>query len=209
MNAPSTGWPALKARVCNRLALHLCSAPFQLPRTSPMVSFTFDDVPKSAATNGAPILEEYNARGTFYVAGSLLDQRSDHWAGAGADDIIGLHRSGHEIACHTFSHIRATELDAGAMTAEMEKNRRYLRALDPSIKIENFAYPYGQGAVSRKRQLGNVFRSSRGIYPGVNSGTVDLQFLRSTPLIERHIDADGVDRALDEAVDKKRLADFL
>ena len=35
------------------------------------------------------------------------DQRSGHWIGASADDIVGLHRGGHEIACHTFSHARA------------------------------------------------------------------------------------------------------
>jgi peptidoglycan/xylan/chitin deacetylase (PgdA/CDA1 family) len=37
-----------------------------------MVSFTFDDIPKSAATIGAAILEEYDARGTFYVSGGLV-----------------------------------------------------------------------------------------------------------------------------------------
>jgi peptidoglycan/xylan/chitin deacetylase (PgdA/CDA1 family) len=196
------GWSALRDRVSNRLARHFCATPFQLSGTGPMVSFTFDDVPKSAATVGASILEAYNARGTFYIAGGLVDRWSDHWAGVSADEIVGLHRKGHEVACHTFSHSCAIDLDAEAMTAEMEKNRRYLLALDPSIRLENFAYPYGLGSVSRKRQLGKAFRSSRGILPGVNSGTVDLHFLRATPLIEQDIDRDGIDRAFDEAVAK-------
>jgi peptidoglycan/xylan/chitin deacetylase (PgdA/CDA1 family) len=196
------GWSALRARVSNRLARHLETAPFQLPGTSPMVSFTFDDIPKSAATIGASILEEYNARGTFYVSGGLVDQWSGHWIGAGADDIVALHRRGHELACHTFSHRPATDLDAAALTAEMEANRRYFLALEPSIRIENFAYPFGLGSVSRKRQLSKAFRTSRGILPGVNSGTVDLHFLRATPLIERDIDCEGIDRAFDEAVAK-------
>ena len=195
-------WSALRARVGNRLARHLCAAPFQLPGTSPMVSFTFDDVPKSAATVGAPILEEYNARGTFYVAGGLLDQWSGHWIGASADEIADLHRRGHELACHTFSHRRATDLDAAAMTSEMEKNRRYFLKLDPSIRMENFAYPYGLGSLARKRQLSKVFRSSRGILPGVNSGTVDLHYLRAMPLIDLHGDPHGIDRAFDEAIVK-------
>ena len=42
-----------------------------------MVSFTFDDVPKCAATVGATILEEYGGRATFYVAGCLVSQ----WSG--------------------------------------------------------------------------------------------------------------------------------
>jgi peptidoglycan/xylan/chitin deacetylase (PgdA/CDA1 family) len=195
------GWSALRARVGNRLARHLCAAPFQLSGTGPMVSFTFDDIPKSAATVGAPILEQYNARGTFYVAGGLVDQWSGHWIGASADEITGLHRSGHELACHTFSHRRAIDLDGAAMAAEMEKNRRFFSALDPSIKMENFAYPYGIGSLSRKRQLSKVFRSSRGILPGVNSGTVDLHYLRAMPLVDSHLGPDGIDRAFEEAIE--------
>ena len=195
-------WPELRARVSNRLARHFCIAPFQLSGTGPMVSFTFDDVPKTAATVGAPLVEEYGGRGTFFVSGSLVDEPSAHWAGVGANEIIALHRNGHEIGCHTFSHLRAIDLDAAAMSGEVEKNRRYLRALDPSIPLENFAYPYGQGSVLRKRQLGKAFRSSRGVVPGVNSGTIDLHYLRAVPLIDRHIDSAGIDRAFDEAAAK-------
>ena len=195
-------WSALKARVSNRLARHFGGAPFRLQNKAPMVSFTFDDTPKSAATVGGEILDAYDARATFYVAGSLVDHWSGHWDGVSADEIVELHRKGHEIACHTFSHARTPDLDAAALAAEIENNRRYLLALDPSIQIRNFAYPYGLGSVSHKRRLRKVFRSSRGIIPGVNSGTVDLQFLRATPLIDKYIDRDGIDRAFDEAIAK-------
>jgi peptidoglycan/xylan/chitin deacetylase (PgdA/CDA1 family) len=193
-------WSTFKARAGNRLARHLRAAPFTLRNPGPMVSFTFDDAPISAATRGARMLEQHNARGTFYVAGGLADSWSGNWATVGADDVVGLHRSGHEIACHTFSHARATDLSEAAMAAEIERNRNYLLALDPSIAIENFAYPYGIGSVLRKAQLGKVFRSSRGILPGINSGTVDLQYLRATPLIDKDIDRDGIERAFDQAV---------
>ena len=43
-------WSNFRARVSNRLARHLCAVPMQLTRTQPMVSFTFDDIPASAAT---------------------------------------------------------------------------------------------------------------------------------------------------------------
>ena len=193
-------WSAFKARVSNRLARDWRTVPFTLRNTNALVSFTFDDAPVSAVTAGAAMLEEHNARGTFYIAGGLADTWSGNWHNTSADDIVGLHRRGHEIACHTFSHHRTPELSATALTAEIENNRRYLLALDPSIKIENFAYPYGLGSVWRKRQLGKRFRSSRGIVPGVNSGTVDLQYLRATPLVDQHIDAEGIDRAFDEAL---------
>jgi len=195
--------PALsdfRARLSNRLARHLFAAPMQLKSRQPMVSFTFDDIPLSAATVGAPLLEDFGGRGTFYVAGGLVSRHTDQGESIDTGGIVRLHRSGHEIACHTFSHQRAIDLDATAMAAELEQNRRFLEGLDASIKLENFAYPYGLATVARKRQLTSNFRSARGILPGVNSGTIDLQFLRSTPLIDKDIDRAGVDRAFDETV---------
>lgn len=194
-----TDWTAIKARLSNRLARHLRATQLKLSSNNPMVSFTFDDIPESAASVGAPMLQEYGGRGTFYVAGSLVSQWSGHWNGADVDDIMGLHQQGHEIACHTFSHRRASDLDAAAMAEEIELNRRYLVGLDSSIQLENFAYPYGVASISRKGQLSNTFRSSRGILPGVNSGSIDLHFLRATPLVNDHIDEDGVERVFDQA----------
>ena len=199
LNLMRSVWSYLKARVGNKLARHMRVSPTKLNNSRPMVSFTFDDAPISAATRGAAMLEEFGARGTFYVSGELVDSWSGNWTNVNADHIIGLHRGGHEIACHTFSHARATELNQAAMAAELEQNRRYLQGLDASIKLENFAYPYGTGSVLRKRQLGQAFHSSRGILPGINSGEIDLQYLRAVPLIECEIDRDGIDRAFDEA----------
>jgi peptidoglycan/xylan/chitin deacetylase (PgdA/CDA1 family) len=193
-------WSNFRARVANRLAWHLFAAPLQLNGKQPMVSFTFDDIPVSAATVGAPMLQDYGGRGTFYVAGGLVNQHTGHWDGIDPDGIVKLRRNGHEIACHTFSHQRAIDLDAAAMAAEIDQNRRYLEGLDASIRLENFAYPFGLATVARKLQLTNSFHSARGILPGVNSGTIDLQFLRSTPLIDKDIDRAGVDRAFNEAV---------
>jgi len=195
-----TDWPALKARVSNRLSRHFLATPFAWSGMQPMVSFTFDDIPDSAARVAAPMLEEYGARGTFYVAGSLLGQWSDHWNGANADDIIALHAGGHEIACHTFSHRRISDLDAAAMANEIELNRRFVEGLDSSIRLENFAHPYGVASVTRKGQLAGIFRSSRGILPGVNHGNIDLQFLRATPLDNQHLDENGIERAFDETI---------
>jgi peptidoglycan/xylan/chitin deacetylase (PgdA/CDA1 family) len=198
--AAQTDWPALRARVDNRLSRYFFKAPLRLRNERPMVSFTFDDFPESAASVGVPLLDQYNARATFYVTGDLVGKWSGHWQGVRPDVIVDLHRRGHEIACHTFSHLRTTDLGAAELTAEIERNRRYLQGLDPSIRIENFAYPYGVGSVWRKAQLAKTFRSSRGIIPGVNSGVVDLQYLRSTPLIDRNIDCDGIDRVFDELI---------
>jgi peptidoglycan/xylan/chitin deacetylase (PgdA/CDA1 family) len=188
-----------KARFSHRMAMHLRVEPFRLRNATPMVSFTFDDVPKSAATVGAAILEAHDTHGTFYVIGSQVGTSSRLWDMVDGEDVVTLHRRGHEIACHTFSHKRACDLDAKTLNAEIERNQRYLRSLDASIRIENFAYPFGYGSFVRKRQLKTVFKSCRSIVPGVNSGSVDLQFLRAMPLIDRRIDRDGIERAFDQA----------
>jgi peptidoglycan/xylan/chitin deacetylase (PgdA/CDA1 family) len=181
------------------MAMHLRVEPFCLRNATPMVSFTFDDVPKSAATVGAAILQAHGAHGTYYVIGSQVGTSSPQWDMVDSEDVVALHRQGHEIACHTFSHKRTCDLDAGTLSSEIERNQRYLRSLDASIRIENFAYPFGFGSFVRKRQLKNVFKSCRSIVPGVNSGSVDLQFLKAMPLIDRRIDRDGIERAFDEA----------
>jgi peptidoglycan/xylan/chitin deacetylase (PgdA/CDA1 family) len=188
-----------RARFSHRMAMHLRVEPFRLRNETPMVSFTFDDVPKSAATVGAAILEAHDVHGTFYVIGSQVGTSSPLWDMVDGDDVVALHRGGHEIACHTFSHKRACDLDAKTLNAEVARNQQYLRSLEPSIRIENFAYPFGYGSFVRKRQLKTVFKSCRSIVPGVNSGSVDLQFLRAVPLIDRRIDRDGIERAFDEA----------
>ncbi|MFT4120711.1 MAG: polysaccharide deacetylase family protein [Bradyrhizobium sp.] len=171
-----------------------------MPANAPMVSFTFDDAPDSAAGLGASLLEEHGGRGTFYLSGSLIDQPSDHWQGLSAEAALRLHRAGHEIACHTFSHLRAVDLDAAGMAREIERNRSYFRGIDSSITLENFAYPYGLASVWRKPQLAKSFRSARGILPGVNRDVIDLHFLRASPLVACEIDTNGIDRYFDEAV---------
>jgi peptidoglycan/xylan/chitin deacetylase (PgdA/CDA1 family) len=181
------------------MAMHLRVEPFRMRNETPMVSFTFDDVPKSAATAGAAILEAHGVHGTFYVIGSQVGTSSPLWDMVDGEDVVALHRRGHEIACHTFSHKRACDLDARTLNAEVARNQQYLRSLDSSIRIDNFAYPFGYGSFVRKRQLKTLFKSCRSIVPGVNSGSVDLQFLRAMPLIDRRIDRDGIERAFDEA----------
>jgi len=192
---------ALKARVSNRLARHLVATPHRWPLHQPMVSFTFDDVPESAATVGAPMLEDHGGHGTFYVAGNLVNRKSEYWNAIHPDQIVALHRQGHEIGCHSFSHRMTGDLDAAALTAEIATNRDYFEKLDASIRLENFAYPYGFASLLHKARLSKAFRSSRGILPGVNCGVVDLHFLRAMPLITVGIDEAAIDLAFDTAIE--------
>lgn len=193
-------WSRAKTKIDHRLAMHVRAEPFEMPTTAPMVSFTFDDIPESAATHGAGMLEAHDAIGTFYVSAGLIGTSTPDWTLANDQMILSLHRRGHEIGCHTYSHPRVNDLDAVAMGRELDRNRKYLKALDPTMRVENFAYPFGQGSYLRSGQLKSAFKSSRGILPGINRNVVDLHFLKAMPLIDGEITPSQIDRAFDEAV---------
>ena len=125
-------WSEARVKVSHRLAMHLHVDLFRLRNATPMVSFTFDDLPKSAVTTGAGLLEAHGARGTFYVSGGLVGVGTPQWETGDSSDVLALHRSGHEIGCHTFSHQRACDLDETSLAEEIARNRNYFRALDPA-----------------------------------------------------------------------------
>jgi len=180
--------------------MHVPLARRRLRNDEPIVSFTFDDVPRSAVTAGASALEAREGRGTFYVSGSTVGAEIDEIALADVDDLVVLHRRGHELACHTYSHRQVVDMDRRAMAADIERNRCFFGSLQSAIELKNFAYPFGVGSLQSKHWLGGRFRSGRSIMPGVNAGMVDLHFLKSTPLIDRQIDRDGIDRMLEQTL---------
>lgn len=198
--AAGTTWSVLRDRLSHRLAMHVPMAGAQLANPRPMVSFTFDDVPHSAATVGAAALEAHGAHGTFYVSGTLVGERDKFWQHATAAQLADLHARGHELGCHTYSHIRASDLDPTTLEAEIARNRACFEELVPGARLANFAFPYGVGTFRGKRQLAQHFRTSRSIVPGINRGRVDLQFLKAVPLIDREIDRARLDDLMDAAV---------
>ncbi len=190
--------PGLAARLHHRIARHVPVSPFQAVGV-PTVSFSFDDAPVSAATTGAALMEEHDARATFYVAGGLLGVQDLHWRVIGGEDVVDLHARGHEIGCHSHSHVRADSMTGDRIEADILRNRDVLKTLEPSLPLENFAYPFGHANLTWKLRLRRHFRSSRGIWPDVNQGRTDAQYLNAVPLIDRELDEGGIDRAFDRA----------
>jgi peptidoglycan/xylan/chitin deacetylase (PgdA/CDA1 family) len=165
---------------------------------APLVTFTFDDVPDSAYVNGAAVLERHGLRGTFYVASGTCGHKDAYWRVIGADQVRALYDAGHEIGCHTFSHVRVEDLDAQRMDEECAQNLRRLRELCPGIALTNFCYPFGRASLPRKMQLQKRFDSCRGVYQGVNASTADLGMLRTIDLYDRTLTPDKLRRVLRE-----------
>ncbi|WP_238257587.1 polysaccharide deacetylase family protein [Methylobacterium gnaphalii] len=191
-----------RARLTHRLARHLRTSPVTLAPATPLVSFTFDDVPVCAATEGARMLVDYGGRGTFYISGSLIGTQARHWRVASEEHILALHEAGHEIGSHTYSHVFLPNLDSKGIVAESQRNGSCLRAIVPGLTLESFAFPYGFGSLPAKRTLAAIYRTSRGIVPGLNVGRADLQLLQANPLMDGRVDAAGIARMMDEALAK-------
>jgi peptidoglycan/xylan/chitin deacetylase (PgdA/CDA1 family) len=182
--------------VLRKAARHHRSKPFAMRNGAPLVSFTFDDVPDSAYVNGAGILEDCGVRGTFYIASGICGTEDTHWRVIARSQVAALHRRGHEIGCHTFDHVAVDQLNARALDEECARNRNVIREICAGFEPTNFGYPFGRASLPRKLQLQARFDTCRGIYEGVNVGTIDLAMLKVIELYDRTLTAEKLQRVL-------------
>ncbi len=176
-------------------------APARLSFSEPVLSLCFDDFPASAATIGAPLLERYGARGSFFASSSFAEGESGSGRCFGLPDLERLRNTGHEIGCHTFTHSDCARQDLFATLQDIARNRDALVAMgcEPPVSL---AYPYGETSIPLKRALPKRLACARGITAGLNRGLTDLAHLRAYPLFGRGGIA-GAMRALRQAARTK------
>ena len=192
---------SLTLKVSRRLARYVPTRPRWLRGQRPVVSFTFDDVPETAYTNGARFLDDYGLRGTFYIAPGICGKTEDHWRVLTREQTADLSRRGHEIGCHTFAHVAVQSLSVAELEQDDRNCREALRQICGDVPLRNFAFPFGNAGLARKRQLQGQYDSCRGIHVGTNRGVVDLAMLRVQELYDSTGQA-GVDRLLDDVQHK-------
>jgi peptidoglycan/xylan/chitin deacetylase (PgdA/CDA1 family) len=188
-----------KGGLSRKLARYVVTKRVRARNERPLVSVTFDDIPESAFTYGARVLEDRGVRGTFYIAGGLCGTVEAERRLVSAADCVELHRRGHEIGCHTFSHSMVQALDADTFAAELDRNQEFFSSLMPGLKLENFCYPYGIASLPRKSQAQARFHSCRGSRCAINAGTIDLGLLCAVA-IDHATDSAKVVRAIDATV---------
>jgi len=176
------------AKVSRFLARHTRTKVLTLGNALPMITFTFDDVPASACSTGAAILEQYHARGTFFVSGAGCGAASPGGRLATTEQLGALHAKGHEVGCHTYSHPPVSDIAHDELVADLERNRCFLKGISSGIAARNFAYPYGDLSFRTKRYLETRFDSCRSLLRGVNEGAADLGALKTCPLENATID---------------------
>ena len=169
----------------------------------PVVSFCFDDFPRSAVTEGARMLGEHGWAGTFYAAGSFCGREVDGLAYFTADDLRQVHEEGHEIGCHTFSHLRLAHQQTATILDDLERNADFLANILPEHRCSSFAYPFGDLRLPQKLLLARQFGVCRGIWSGINRGRMDFGELKSVGLAQNSADFDEIVWWLDLAIREK------
>lgn len=145
----------------------------------PIISFTFDDVPPSAVTNGAKYLNQYGFKGTYYVASGIAEGETSYLSKEHLED---LNNNDHEIACHTFNHIGLRWVSSKTANQQSSKNIAAIQQVLPHYPVTNFSYPFGEAGLFSKRILRTMFDSMRTSDAGINFGMTDMSHLRAISL---------------------------
>ena len=155
--------------------------PVSLGDRGPIVSFAFDDFPRSALSAGGAILERYGAHGTYYVAAGLANSSGEVGDLFTEKDLYELREKGHEIASQTFHHSSCRRVSISAFQADVREGVKAIEHLTGGEPI-NFAYPYGHITLRSKKRLEPFLVSARSVIPGLNGPDIDLNLLRANTL---------------------------
>ncbi|RMJ18957.1 hypothetical protein CDV36_001353 [Fusarium kuroshium] len=96
--------------------------------TPGMIALTFDDGPYTYTNQILDVLDEYDVKATFFVAGNNrgkghIDDPSNPWAAM----LRRMYSAGHHIASHTWTHRNLNEVNRTIRRTEMIYNEMALR----------------------------------------------------------------------------------
>jgi peptidoglycan/xylan/chitin deacetylase (PgdA/CDA1 family) len=143
-----------------------------------MISFTFDDFPRSALREGGAILRKYGFAGTYYTAFGLMGRETSPVGPLfERGDLARLLADGHEMGCHTFAHCDAWKTAPPDFEKSILDNQRALTELAPGASFPSLSYPVSNPRPDTKRRAGRHFPCCRGGGQTCNSGWADLNLL--------------------------------
>lgn len=151
--------------------------PITVAAHPPVISFTFDDFPRSALFAGGDILNRHGFGGTYYVSLGLAGQRTNAGQMFETGDLEQALRGGHELGCHTFAHCNSWDTKASEYESSVIENRRALKQVLPDADFQSFSYPYCGPHPMNKRRVAPHFLTCRAGAQGINAAGTDLNQL--------------------------------
>jgi peptidoglycan/xylan/chitin deacetylase (PgdA/CDA1 family) len=176
--------------------------PLVVTPPAPLISFTFDDFPRSALLTGGSILKSYGLTGTYYASLGLMGRQAPTGQIFLPEDLKTLLEQGHELGCHTFSHCHAWDTPPDVFEHEIVRNRQALSKLAPEASFKTFSYPISVPRAGTKRRVSKYFVCCRCGGQTFNVGTVDLNYL-SAFFLEQSRDNPVIAKSL---IDQNRRA---
>lgn len=164
-----------------------------------VISFTFDDFPRSALLTGGEILTQHGAIGTYYASLGLMGRDGPTGQIFHEADLQLLYRQGHELGCHTFDHKHAYDTAPAAFEESIIRNGQALKSLVPGAEFKSLSYPIGNPRPGTKRRSARHFGACRGGGQTYNRGEIDLNLLSSFFLEQSRDDLGAVCRIIDAA----------
>jgi peptidoglycan/xylan/chitin deacetylase (PgdA/CDA1 family) len=156
----------------------------------PLISFTFDDFPRSSFRTGGQILKAYGFLGTYYASLGLMGRDSPVGPIFSADDLADLVAQGHELGCHTYDHCDAWKTDTRVFERSIAENRRRLRVILGDVQFCTHSYPVNYPRLPTKRVASEHFACCRCGGESFNAGRADLGLLKGF-FLERGRDDPG------------------
>jgi peptidoglycan/xylan/chitin deacetylase (PgdA/CDA1 family) len=196
-----TVWTRLRGRYQRELSAALYRRAVKMRNAAPLISFTFDDFPRSALDVGGPILRAHGATGTYYASLGLMNHDEPVGRICASMDLAEVLAQGHELGCHTFAHCDAWETAPRTFEESIFENRRALGRLLPGASFETMSYPISSPRPATKRRTGRHFVGCRGGGQTMNVGTMDVNYLRAF-FLEQSRDRPAVIR---EMIDRNRV----
>lgn len=169
-------------RVRRHLLSRVARREVRLSNDRPLISFTFDDFPKTALFTGGAILKNRGLVGTYYAAAGLMGTTTEVGQIFDQADLTCLIEAGHELACHTYSHVSARKLSLNSYYEEVLRGQRALAQFAGASARLNFSYPFGEVTLNAKKEVGPAMPSCRGIYPGLDGPAIDLNLLHGNSI---------------------------
>jgi peptidoglycan/xylan/chitin deacetylase (PgdA/CDA1 family) len=185
-------WERVQGRYIRGAARCFFRRPLVIDTPVPLISFSFDDFPRSALLTGGTVLKRFGLRGTYYTSLGLMGKQGPTGTMFLREDLTALSEQGHELGCHTFGHYHSWKTATSLFESSILENQRVLSALCPGASFKTFSYPISPPRALTKRRVAQHFVCCRGGGQTFNVGTADLNYLAAYFLEQNRDDIDAV-----------------
>ena len=172
-------WNRIKGRYRRDASRLLSRRLVRMRNHEPIITFTFDDFPRSALYNAAPAFRSRGIKATYYASFGLMGKTAPTGEIFHREDLKYLLAEGHEIGCHTFDHYDAFETHPDVFEASVQQNQSFFKSVAPGRTMKTLSYPISGARPSTKGRCANYFIACRSGGQTFNSEFADLNGLRA------------------------------